>query len=102
MGKPAVAVVVLPVYVLDMTDEMLKLANKNKEKIGVTNVDFIKGYILLKVGFKKIEIEPVHVYTKSVFEHTFLNDKYLGEVIQSIDLDTIDGAFAGAYIKAKK
>lgn len=33
------------VYGLDMTDEMLNLANKNKEKLGVTNVEFIKGYI---------------------------------------------------------
>jgi arsenite methyltransferase len=33
------------IYGLDMTDEMLKLANKNKEKMGVANVDFIKGYI---------------------------------------------------------
>ena len=33
------------VYGLDMTDEMLKLANKNKEKMGVANVDFLKGYI---------------------------------------------------------
>ena len=28
-----------------MTDEMLELANKNKEKMGVKNVEFIKGYI---------------------------------------------------------
>lgn len=33
------------VYGLDMTDEMLELANKNKVKMGVTNVEFIKGYI---------------------------------------------------------
>ena len=33
------------VYGLDMTDEMLELANKNKEKMGVSNVEFIKGYI---------------------------------------------------------
>ncbi|RKD31194.1 arsenite methyltransferase [Thermohalobacter berrensis] len=33
------------VYGLDMTDEMLQLANKNKEKSGVTNVEFMKGYI---------------------------------------------------------
>lgn len=33
------------VFGLDMTDEMLSLANKNKLKAGVTNVDFIKGYI---------------------------------------------------------
>jgi arsenite methyltransferase len=33
------------VYGLDMTDEMLELASKNKEKMGATNVEFIKGYI---------------------------------------------------------
>lgn len=33
------------IYGLDMTDEMLNLANKNKEKMGVKNVEFIKGYI---------------------------------------------------------
>lgn len=33
------------VYGLDMTDEMLELANKNKQKSGAKNVEFIKGYI---------------------------------------------------------
>ncbi|MCL2497135.1 MAG: arsenite methyltransferase [Symbiobacteriaceae bacterium] len=33
------------VFGLDMTDEMLALANENKAKMGVTNVGFIKGYI---------------------------------------------------------
>jgi arsenite methyltransferase len=33
------------VYGLDMTDEMLELANKNKASAGVTNVDFLKGFI---------------------------------------------------------
>lgn len=33
------------IYGLDMTDEMLELANKNKVKMGVKNVRFIKGYI---------------------------------------------------------
>ena len=33
------------VYGLDMTDEMLELANKNRARMGVTNVEFIKGYI---------------------------------------------------------
>ena len=33
------------VYGLDMTDEMLELANRNKEKMGVENVAFLKGYI---------------------------------------------------------
>jgi arsenite methyltransferase len=32
-------------YGLDMTDEMLALANANKEKAGVTNVEFLKGEI---------------------------------------------------------
>jgi arsenite methyltransferase len=33
------------VYGLDMTDEMLTLARANAAKAGVSNVDFIKGYI---------------------------------------------------------
>lgn len=32
-------------YGVDMTDEMLELANRNKAEAGVTNVDFLKGYI---------------------------------------------------------
>jgi arsenite methyltransferase len=32
-------------YGLDMTDEMLALANRNKEKAGVANVEFLKGEI---------------------------------------------------------
>jgi 2-polyprenyl-3-methyl-5-hydroxy-6-metoxy-1,4-benzoquinol methylase len=32
-------------YGLDMTDEMLALANENKEKAGVENVEFLKGEI---------------------------------------------------------
>jgi arsenite methyltransferase len=33
------------VYGLDMTDEMLALANENKRKAGATNVDFLRGEI---------------------------------------------------------
>jgi ubiquinone/menaquinone biosynthesis C-methylase UbiE len=33
------------VFGLDMTDEMLALANENKAKAGVTNVEFLKGEI---------------------------------------------------------
>ncbi|KXG78390.1 Demethylrebeccamycin-D-glucose O-methyltransferase [Fervidicola ferrireducens] len=33
------------VFGLDMTDEMIAIANKNKEKMGISNVKFIKGYI---------------------------------------------------------
>ena len=32
-------------YGLDMTDEMLKLAEKNKAEAGVENVEFLKGHI---------------------------------------------------------
>ncbi|MGH2729756.1 MAG: arsenite methyltransferase, partial [Actinomycetota bacterium] len=32
-------------YGLDMTDEMIALAVKNKEEAGVDNVEFLKGYI---------------------------------------------------------
>ena len=32
-------------YGLDMTDEMLALANENKAKAGATNVEFLKGYM---------------------------------------------------------
>jgi arsenite methyltransferase len=32
-------------YGLDMTDEMLSLANANKQKAGITNVEFLKGEI---------------------------------------------------------
>lgn len=33
------------VYGLDMTDEMLELARRNRERMGATNVEFLKGYI---------------------------------------------------------
>lgn len=33
------------VYGLDMTEEMLKAARQNQEKAGITNVEFLKGYI---------------------------------------------------------
>ncbi|MEA2487364.1 MAG: arsenite methyltransferase [Actinomycetota bacterium] len=32
-------------YGLDMTDEMLELAEKNKSEAGIDNVEFLKGYI---------------------------------------------------------
>lgn len=169
------------VYGLDMTDEMLELANKNKEKMGATNVEFIKGYIedmplenetidvitsncvinlceskedalaesfrvlkkggrlaiadivvlkdiseyikqsvemwvgciagalsikeykeiLEKVGFKNIEITPVNIYTKEVIED-IAKQKNLGDVYSKIDAELVDGAFAGAHVKAYK
>lgn len=169
------------VYGLDMTDEMLELANKNKKKMGVNNVEFIKGYIedipldnetidvitsncvinlcedkeaalrevyrvlkpggrlaiadivqlkevtedirhsvemwvgciagaldidlykeiLHKVGFKEVEITPVNLYTKDIIDD-IAKQKNLGDVYSQIDADLLDGAFAGAHVKAYK
>ena len=166
------------IYGLDMTDEMLELANKNKEKMGVENVEFIKGFIediplenetvdaiisncvinltedktkalaeayrvlktggrlaiadvvslrpvspeikkqaqlwagcisgalpineykkiLENIGFQNISIEPVNVYTKAIIDGLDF-DKSL---ISHENLEEMDGAFAGAHIKAWK
>lgn len=170
------------IYGLDMTDEMLELANKNKAKMGVENVEFLKGYIediplpdntvdavisncvinlsddkekalseayrvikeggrlaisdiislkdipddvrkmaelwvgciagslsieeyktiLEKAGFKNIQIEPVHIYTKDVVEEIINGRHELLETFKDLQWEQIDGAFAGAYIKAVK
>ncbi|HEY8893082.1 MAG TPA: arsenite methyltransferase [Clostridium sp.] len=169
------------VYGLDMTDEMLALANNNKEKMGVKNVEFLKGYIenipledetidvitsncvinlceskedalkeayrvlrnggrlaiadivelksvpdeirnniqmwvgciagalnieeykeiLKKVGFKNIEITPVNIYTKDIIQ-SIAQGKNLGDVYSQMDAELLDGAFAGAHVKAYK
>ena len=168
-------------YGLDMTDEMLELANLNKEKSGATNVEFIKGYIeqipladesvdvvtsncvinltenketalaeayrvlkkggrlaiadivelkavpdeirrsvqmwvgcisgalsigeyeriLKKVGFTGVEITPVNIYTKEVIK-SMAADQKLADVYDRLDQDALDGAFAGAHVKAYK
>lgn len=170
------------IYGLDMTDEMLELANENKRKMGVENVEFIKGYIediplsdnivdavisncvinlsedkekalseayrvikeggrlaisdiivlrdipqeiknaaemwvgciagalnvedyrriLEKVGFKNVEIKPVHIYTKDVIQDMLQEKKNFLSLDFSDVLEQVDGAFAGAYIKAVK
>lgn len=169
------------VYGLDMTDEMLSLANKNKKKMGITNVEFIKGYIediplenesvdvilsncvinlceskekalseayrvlkiggrlaiadivvlkdvpedikksvemwvgciagalhvreyediLGKAGFKNIEIKPVNIYTRELIEGIKSN-KSLPDIDLGVDISVLDGAYAGAYVKAVK
>lgn len=168
-------------YGLDMTDEMLELANRNKEKIGAKNVEFIKGYIeniplpdesvdvvtsncvinltenkevalreayrvlkkggrlaiadivelkavpdeirksvqmwvgcisgalsvaeyeriLKKVGFTNVEITPVNIYTKEIIR-SIAEEKELGEIYSHLNEDALDGAFAGAHVKAYK
>lgn len=170
------------IYGLDMTDEMLELANKNKARMGVQNVEFLKGYIediplpdhtvdavisncvinlsedkekalseayrvikeggrlaisdiislkevpadvrkmaelwvgciagalsmedyktiLQKVGFKDIQVEPVHIYTKDIVQELIRGRRELQETFKDLQWDQIDGAFAGAYIKAIK
>lgn len=61
----------------------------------------IKEYagILEKVGFKKIKIEPVTVFTKQIIE-----DMYGSQLdsFQNIDISQVDGAFASAHVKAVK
>lgn len=169
------------VFGLDMTDEMLSLANKNKVKMGINNVEFIKGYIedipikdeavdvilsncvinlcedkekalreayrvlrtggrlaiadvvvlkdipkdikqnvemwagciagalqvqeyiqiLKKVGFKDVEILPVNIYTKEIIE-SIANEKNVSNIFEDMDKNIIDGAFAGAHVKAVK
>lgn len=166
------------IYGLDMTDEMLHLANKNKIAMGVKNVEFIKGFIeniplddeiadaiisncvinlsddkktalkeayrvlknggriavadvvslkevssgikkqaqlwagcisgalpiseytkiLEEAGFKDISIEPVHIYTKEIINGLSFDKNLISEE----ELNEMNGAFAGAHIKARK
>lgn len=63
----------------------------------------IKEYkeILEKVGFTDIEINPVNIYTKEIIED-IANQKNLGDIYSKIDSELVDGAFAGAHVKAYK
>ncbi len=170
------------VYGLDMTEEMLALSNKNKQRMGAENVEFLKGYIediplpentidvimsncvinlsedkpkalaeayrvlknggrlaisdivvlrdvpeeirkraelwagciagaltideytgfLEQSGFKNTEVKPVHIYTRDIIEElTGRKVDFLSEnEIKYLDL--LDGAYAGAYIRATK
>jgi arsenite methyltransferase len=169
------------VYGLDMTDEMLELANRNKEKNGARNVEFIKGYIediplpdhsidvitsncvinlseskemalkeayrvlkkggrlaiadivelkdipeiirqnvqlwvgcisgalsvseyeriLNDIGFTDIEVTPVNIYTKEIMKDLAAS-KNLDDIYHTMDENILDGAFAGAHVKAYK
>jgi len=170
------------VFGIDMTDEMLELARKNQAKMGVQNVEFIKGYIeaiplpdnsvdvilsncvinlsedkkkalseayrvlknggrltiadivilkdvpralrnqvnlwvgciagaltaeeyhhiLQTVGFTDISIEPVYFYTRDIIDSLMVNQPEFQRIASEINLDLLDGAFAGAQIKGKK
>ncbi len=59
--------------------------------------------ILTKVGFTNIEINPVHIYTKEMIESMMEeNPEILPGNKEIIVFVVVDGAFAGAYIKAFK
>lgn len=68
---------------------------------GALNIDEY-GSILEQAGFKNIEVKPVHIYTRDVIEDLtgrkadFLNEKEIKY------MDLLDGAYAGAYIRATK
>src|SRR5260370_1425786 len=74
-------------YGLDMTDEMLALANENKRKAGAENVEFLKG-----------EIEPTGIY-RVEDAREFLSEK-------GLDVDALapqaDGKFMSAFVRATK
>jgi hypothetical protein len=57
--------------------------------------------ILKKVGFKEIEITPVNIYTKDVIRD-IAESKNLGDIYSKMDEAALDGAFAGAHVKAYK
>lgn len=57
--------------------------------------------ILKAVGFKDIEITPANIYSREVLEE-LARSKNLSDVYKGIDPDLLDGAFAGALIKACK
>lgn len=66
-------------YGLDMTDEMLALAEENKKRSGLANAEFLKGEIedvplpnrLEAAGFTGIEVQPTRAFTQDE-AHDFL------------------------------
>ena len=54
--------------------------------------------ILENIGFKNISIEPVHIYTKAIIDGLDFDKSLITEE----NLLEMDGAFAGAHIKAYK
>lgn len=55
-------------------------------------------HLLARVGFKNIDVEPVHFYTREVLEAMNQEINNLTEEEWAV----VDGAFAGAYVKAVK
>jgi SAM-dependent methyltransferase len=57
--------------------------------------------ILKKVGFTGIEIMPVNIYTKDIIR-SIAEEIKLGTNYSRLNEDALDGAFAGAHVKAYK
>ena len=58
--------------------------------------------ILNKAGFKNIEVKPVHIYTRDIIEDlTGRKADFISET-ETQYFDLLDGAYAGAYIRATK
>lgn len=64
---------------------------------GALNINSCRE-ILSQVGFQKMEIQPVHYYTKEVLAPLAGNKAKIADS----EWELIDGAFAGSYIKASK
>lgn len=67
---------------------------------GALEIEAYKA-LLEKVGFKSVEITPVNIYTKEIVRQ-IADDKKLGDLYNQMDENMLDGAFAGAHVKAYK
>jgi len=66
-------------YGLDMTDEMLDLAMKNKAKAGATNVEFLKGHIeAIPLPGSSVDV----IISNCVINLSTNKDKVLGEAFR--------------------
>jgi arsenite methyltransferase len=98
------------VYGLDMTDEMLALALRNKQEAGVGNVEFLKGYIeAVPLPAETIDVVisncVINLSTDkpSVFAEMFRILRRGGrigvtDVVASDDLTSADRAERGSYV----
>lgn len=70
---------------------------------GALSIDEYQN-ILRSVGFVDVSIEPVYFYTKDIISSILSSHPDSTKKIANInlDLDLLDGAFAGAQIKGRK